>query len=526
MKTNDGFERFGSAQEFALDLQLESDPDGDNGAPLTSVGSWGRWRLWVAGNNLCEYDLTQDHGDVVRCDAVTWYLAPLIRWLAVNWDPLLHEERLPLQQRSSAMSAATARHTYISAIETTADDVDRFEPWQEWASRHSLRWAAEGGLVPDIFIRRLGDDIEVSWGDRWQPGGEAAQFVLDEGCAYPSAAAASQALDEALRWFLARPELIHWPWMAEIRTAVDSRTRPNAQETRLAWHIDGAGVRGRLTELFLNLRAEYAVSWQGVFADMADSVCLTRLSPAAAMFGALSPDLSTDAATRLLAITADALDRGAVLQAPATVEQYRQREPIRLGSSIWAQGYGLAQTFIEEAEALPGQENDDPFSINLDALLGRMGVVIRTEALGVRGPRGVALAGEGLAATIVVNSDHPMNENVPGQRFTIAHELCHILYDRDRARRVTHVSTPWAPRAVEQRANAFAAMMLMPPELIRRAAPALSDEVDLDTIASIASTMKVSLRALIAHLANAGEIDEEARERLLAEFERRLRQRF
>ena len=93
-----------------------------------------------------------------RQEHVTWYLAPLLRWLATVWTPLLHEERFP----NAVRRACDARSTYVSVASTQMDDAEIFAPWQAWAARHGLRWAAEGGLVPDVFMRRLGDDIEVA----------------------------------------------------------------------------------------------------------------------------------------------------------------------------------------------------------------------------------------------------------------------------------------------------------------------------------------------------------------------------
>ena len=74
------FEVFGERRTFALEMCLLPDPDGDATAPASSVGSWGRWRLWANGLNLTEHELHLDDGSVVRVDSVTWYLAPLLRW--------------------------------------------------------------------------------------------------------------------------------------------------------------------------------------------------------------------------------------------------------------------------------------------------------------------------------------------------------------------------------------------------------------------------------------------------------------
>ncbi len=119
MLTSDGFERFGDLAKFAVDLKLLTDPDGDVGAPVTSVGSWGQWRLWIGGLNLCQHELILADGEVEEREAVTWYLAPLIRWLAEHWGPLLHEERFPVGLRLGELSRArTAREAYLSVLET------------------------------------------------------------------------------------------------------------------------------------------------------------------------------------------------------------------------------------------------------------------------------------------------------------------------------------------------------------------------------------------------------------------------
>src|SRR5262245_50162611 len=38
------------------------------------------------------------------------------------------------------------------------------EEWQAWWERHGLQSCRNGGLFPDVFMRRWRDLIEVSWG--------------------------------------------------------------------------------------------------------------------------------------------------------------------------------------------------------------------------------------------------------------------------------------------------------------------------------------------------------------------------
>jgi hypothetical protein len=506
----DKFISFGARNRFAFEVRLLSDPDGNERAPVSSIGSWGEWRIWVNGLNLCEHDLFLDGGPVPQ-DRVTWYVAPLVQWIATNWGPLLHEERLPAKRRSiEALRQSTARDAYIKALEIHADDLELFEPWQDWAFRHGVRWAGEGGLLPDLFLRRLGDDIELSWGARRHPGGDAAEFRLEPGVSHASVDDVGQALDGVLNWACEQLAFQSQSWFQEFRKMVHSRTTRIAREAFLAWHIDGASKAGPLTAIFRKVEDRSPRAHEWLFKIRAGAPFLSPLSPAAAMFGALSPEISETAAARLLGIIAEMRQTGTSSSPLATIAR---PQPAWMAHSPWDEGYSLAKALLEDEDFSPEED-----FVDLRRILAALEITLRLEHLETSGPRGVALAGTGLRATIVVNLDHLMNSAESGRRFSVAHELCHVIYDRDRAQRVTHASTPWAPASVEQRANAFAAMLLMPQELLRRTMGPLSDHVSLDEIGDAARRMQVGLNPLIQHLANLGEIGDEARYRLLDEL--------
>ncbi|HEV8652996.1 MAG TPA: hypothetical protein VG276_27305, partial [Actinomycetes bacterium] len=89
------WERFaGDTARFAVRLSFERDPDKDGFDDPAYSGSWGSLRIWIDGVNICTHAVA-DESD----DSVHWYLLPLIEWLAEQWDPLLHEERLPVADR-------------------------------------------------------------------------------------------------------------------------------------------------------------------------------------------------------------------------------------------------------------------------------------------------------------------------------------------------------------------------------------------------------------------------------------------
>ena len=129
--------------------------------------------------------------------------------------------------------------------------------------------------------------------------------------------------------------------------------------------------------------------------------------------------------------------------------------------------------------------------------------------------RGVAFAGNPVEPTILINTAHPNNQEDGGKRFSVGHELCHILHDRFFGGEVSIASGQWAPINIEKRANAFSAMLLMPLDLINDKIGTL--DVLLDTpagIESLANQLKTSQKALVWHLYNLNKLDDFQRAKL------------
>ena len=103
------------------------------------------------------------------------------------------------------------------------------------------------------------------------------------------------------------------------------------------------------------------------------------------------------------------------------------------------------------------------------------------------------------------------------RRFTLAHELCHLLHDRSYGALLAIASGPWAPRNIERRANAFAAWLLMPPHRLKPAIAWAHGAINTNEgISAVANELDVSRSALVRHLFNLGEITEEDQDALLA----------
>ena len=99
-------------------------------------------------------------------------------------------------------------------------------------------------------------------------------------------------------------------------------------------------------------------------------------------------------------------------------------------------------------------------------------------------------------------------------------DTCHLLFDRSHAQKLAIASGPWAPEAIERRANAFAAMFLMPTELVAAAVADVPDPIgDLAGITAVADVLRVSRHAATEHLYNLTLMSESDRDELLRQVQ-------
>ena len=185
-------------------------------------------------------------------------------------------------------------------------------------------------MVPDVFLRRVGDDIEVSWGNRWQPGAEAADYLIEPGLAHCTVREVATALDKALRWAAQQQPIASQPWAAEFLQALKARPRRARDEPCIAWFLDGQAFAGQLTRRFRAALAATGASSLAPPTGAFEAHALARFSPAAAMFGALSPRISQGAAINLLAAMNAPGNAG-----PYPIDQYVRAAPAWQSDRPW-----------------------------------------------------------------------------------------------------------------------------------------------------------------------------------------------
>lgn len=492
---------FGRPDRFGISVRWAEDTAPPKRRPADYGWSMGHIAITVAGVSLTAVRVGEE-----RQDHVGWYLGPLLHWLARNWAPLIHEERFGWPDRSASPAAMACRRA-LNRYRGSEEDEDKrlYRSTQAWGARHGIRWAAAGGLFPDLFIRRLVDDIELSWAGE-PPPYAPTDFSFESGAGVATLPVEDVAgpLWDLLRWACANPprleDTFRHDWEALCRE-VDAVRHVGPRD--LEAEAISRELLDRVQESFAQVDRSDLVT-----ADTSpERPYLAVLPLAVAMYGGLTPTLSdSDIAT----LRDDVLSAMGRKEGEALRALVLDRDGRILNRVPHEDGLAFASEFLEDLEEISRNYFREG-KIDISEICRELGIDVEMKGLATSSIRGVALAGENLGPKIVVNLTSPFNTNSAGRRFTLAHELCHILFDRSRARRIAHSSGPWATPGIEKRANAFAAYVLMPPYLVRRYLPK-SDRIDHDAVRSAATKLDVSVSALLEHLYNIGIIDDDQKE--------------
>lgn len=495
--TMSSWAEFGSKSRLEIAVRWAEDSEPREQRPAHGGWSIGQLRLTVN-----HHVLTRNEAAASGSEAVTWYLLPVFEWVAKNWSALLHEERFAWRENSAA-PAATAVFLALRRLIDVDEHLPSGESYarvQDWWMRHALRSADSSALYPDVVFRRLQDDIEISWTGRqpdYSPDG--FRFSLMPGAATLPVSQVAGPLWEALNWVVASAEQLR---LAEQdRSALAAlRKRISALKRLSASAMEACYLPERLFSELSSIRQTIHLNDRSKRLKTAPA--LEKLDDAVLMFGGVSPDLGLKDMNTLLMLLASRMNGKEDEKLSALVN-----EAIGAPSGVpYQEGYDLAEEILDEL-SLPGSAS----FVDIRALVARWRIQVIERALRTSTIRGVAIAGSGYGPLILINKTSDYNASEVGKRFTLAHELFHVLYDRSRARRITHVSGPWASPGVEKRANAFAAMFLMPRPLLKRSFG--ESQVDESSVEIAAREMQVGVSALVEHLYNTSVIDEAARDK-------------
>ena len=503
----------GDPGDFALRIAFLPNPHGsDDRATEEDRESWGAFSIWAHGENLCTHI---EQGEIL--DSAHWYMLPVLEWLVDNWDPLLHEERLPLSNSglSAAESLSRTRQPPLSLKDV--DDFNWLDTWSAWWARHCIRAGREGGLFPDLYLRRYRDRLELSTGAEPLPGIPDEFTFQTPNRTYrvdllPAAVALFGVVSNAVSELERR--LPQSSRIKRLSARIADLTAPGRVTSRMAW-LSGFGddieqyrhVAEAVNDTLATVDAEVRESITG--AQRVTSLVVGGSAYARLLYGAISPgtDLRDVVSLTKLIVdnyVADAHRWLSRLELPLDVGEVAQFTPGEQGSRLGEQA----------CEVLTGGSGD---WVDIHAVLQRLDVPVTKIDLSDDSIRAVSVVGPTQVPHIFCNRRTRWGESFEVERFTLAHELGHLLLDREYGDELAIATGPWAPAGIEQRANVFAAAFLMPTWLLKDALSAAEAPADNpETIRAVSMTLRVSASSLIDRLYNLNEITFDDRIRLRA----------
>lgn len=493
----------GDTQRFAVRVNLGPDPHDGIATEPELAASWGAIELWAENRNLCAH---VDQGETIQ--AIHWYLLPILEWISEVWDPLFHEERLPLGNVADDAALALARTRFAPPTASEEEELGWEQRWFDWWSRHGLRAARDGGITPNLFIRRWRDRIELSWDSQRVPGGSRRlSFLAPAGTLRLAPDEVADPLFAAARACatILASRNSELPEFETVLARINALSRPERRTVRvallagLAHSVDRA--QERWNQVVTALERGSTMAREAALELEQSAVVVRGSCHAALLFGAVAPTVSERDVETLAELLLRQYDtRGE----PETLARLVNDVPVETWARPWEQGYSLAEELHELLGAdFAGYLGEQTGWVDVEGLAAALGIHVTSVQLEDPQIRGVSIAGPQHLPTTATNPRSVFGDTPEVERFTVAHELCHMLYDRIRGRKLAVASGPWAPRDVERRANAFAAYFLMPSHLVARAVTESPEDISsLEGVERVAQALRVSKSALIEHLYN------------------------
>lgn len=403
--------------------------------------AWGTGRVYLQGETVWSGEDKAGNDFPLR-----WTWLDMLEFLGRNWPWLILEESYPIPV--TPLYPGVLRREAERRWEDLPEDIIEAEDEAvyRFLCRHDLAMALKGLFVPSLILLRQGQQYVLSCASPQlnvirpydeiartltELGDHLARFV--QGSAEPRA---GQALDLWQR----RNERLRDKVVA-LRSGLDPQLRGqlvDGQSDLQYWELDPEQLEAD-TEILAAARMSAGV----VGVDIQREI-LQRLR-------------------RVKRLSTPTLD---ALSARLTEEFSETGRPFK-------QGYWLAGWLRSELKLVA----DEP--VEPSELLADWGVAIETLLLPDCVLDAIAAWGQRHGPVILVNkARNTRASHEHGERSTLAHEICHLLMDRQRSLPVAEVLGGRAPEYAEKRARAFAAELLLPREV---AAAKVSEATDLPT---------------------------------------------
>ncbi len=380
-------------------------------------------------------------------------------WLAKNWQVIAYgTDYRPPSMIEHGVSGSTAYERAVMTLDGKTEPSLR-----DWWGRHALR--ADDSDLPNLFFERQADDLVVSWD---ACPSKTRSYEIDSGVA-------------ALHAVVAVPRL---------RSLVEDRIKLDISSLlgdATAGYAAVSHYNSKLgTKAWLEKHDFYEEDARELGRSGTSHQPIIGLLRSGQGSSLVSEDY--DAVFGLLKES----KRGS----------YERLRDLARGLSVsidprqpWESGYWLAKS-VRERLGLEANKKPD-----IEGLMRGLGADVQNFNLADPNVLGVCVGTPEYSPLVVVNLACENSKGPSGRRVTLAHELCHLLFDRGGFRNLARFEggTADGDRLIEMRANAFAIEFLVPMSNLVEGGKFVSNE----RLGAIAMEWEVSKAALEKHLENA-----------------------
>ena len=429
-------------------LRWEFDPASE---PADCHAGWGQGILYLFGQPFWYA------GSQQTPQPIAWTWVDVLEYLAAHWGALLLEQSLPFGWLHAAADPASlwpvAERRWAGKDDATADQEEAV--LLAFERRHNLAYACKGMALPALTILRNGQvcwlcaqdqtPVRVPLADIYtglQEMGTALANAFAHST-HPRVQAALQAWQQRAQQ--ASADFLRWTTGQEVSFL---RKVQGGASSASFWNVPAANdATLGMEALFQEGPLLAAARMAREISDPENQVSITRQ-----LLQAVRQVLNRPASGS----NQQALDRLMVQCA-----RFLQQRAAPQGQPEFAffTGYAVAE-WVRNHWRL-----DRPVYLDIERLVQKtLGVSVLEQPLGT--PLIDALAvWSGTPACIVLNSqrEHPNTERT---RMTLAHELAHLLLDRNSGLPFCEVLGGAVDGFTERRANAFAAELLLPRSVV------------------------------------------------------------
>jgi Zn-dependent peptidase ImmA (M78 family) len=384
--------------------------------------TWGEMQLWVQDTLVWGY---LDASGQAR--GVAWNWIDLLEFLANAWPYLVEEEAYPINFASEQKKPVCLNELWGCAKlrlhrfpDDQADEEDGV--FRDFLAVHDFSEALYGASVPKLLCLRRGNELLAAT--------ERTEWILP----FADTFAAVETLGERI--------LSRLDGLTDRRSelARDRWGNRNAMPPMERWQI-ATGLDMELLDRVLPEKVDRAAANDAVY----------RFKAAARMLG----KRVSETQLRDLLKQINSIGGGSLLNLPEDLlRQAADMAHRHVHEKPAIQGYCLAN-MLREFIACEGRAEPQE-------LLSSWGVSVREVKMQPSGLDAIALWAKDVIPTVLLNANGLRAKQPSGRRSTLAHEICHILVDRDGALPVVEALGGEVSFAIEQRAEAFAAEFLLP----------------------------------------------------------------